>query len=451
MGLELLSQADYVLNACGRPVPPKGYRFVDLPKMIPFHQTFQLPAFDFVKAPPSGGGSGSEFTITSRSNPNLNVVATNNGPPAVLSVTVLGNLVTINIPNATTTVATIVAFLNADPSFRSVAIAAVVTAGDAAFPTTVTTFSGTPAPTQARVENLSNTLFLVRAVGIVSDPVSVRIKWPNGHYWNQYPSNNPDATSNAGANFPQGVAGNSFALDEEIPIERGGKIAIEMSGSENGPVDVQFWGVLRYLLKATGSDLAAVDGETCIIGYPNQAQSQKAPNCLIGYPVSAASKGQMGSVMIPDPVAVLRERQRFHCWPNGNILAPEFLLGNQCHDDGEPYTLFSNSYTVAAGAQNYSNSVIVPGRSDMRIRRFRAITTWAAGASGTPLVGLRSPTGYSITGGDLIPIDLGYWYPLFPSWLVKHGTDIIIDLALPGNAVGSVTVQLEFDCAKVTP
>jgi hypothetical protein len=39
MGLELLTQADMVLDNCGRPVPPKGYRFVDLPRIIPFHST----------------------------------------------------------------------------------------------------------------------------------------------------------------------------------------------------------------------------------------------------------------------------------------------------------------------------------------------------------------------------------------------------------------------------
>lgn len=37
MGFELLTEADYVLDACGREVPPPGYRFVDLPRVIPFH------------------------------------------------------------------------------------------------------------------------------------------------------------------------------------------------------------------------------------------------------------------------------------------------------------------------------------------------------------------------------------------------------------------------------
>lgn len=33
----MLRQADYVLNDCGRPIPPPGYRFVDLFRVIPFH------------------------------------------------------------------------------------------------------------------------------------------------------------------------------------------------------------------------------------------------------------------------------------------------------------------------------------------------------------------------------------------------------------------------------
>lgn len=38
--LELLEAADYVLDKCGRPQPPPGYRFVDLPYFIPLKATF---------------------------------------------------------------------------------------------------------------------------------------------------------------------------------------------------------------------------------------------------------------------------------------------------------------------------------------------------------------------------------------------------------------------------
>lgn len=41
--IELLRQADMVLNSCGRPVPPAGYRFVDLPRVLPYFQQLTTP------------------------------------------------------------------------------------------------------------------------------------------------------------------------------------------------------------------------------------------------------------------------------------------------------------------------------------------------------------------------------------------------------------------------
>jgi hypothetical protein len=465
MGLELLTQADYVLNACGRPTPPKGYRFVDLPRIIPYHQTIGVLPGQFGDLLDEVG-CGLKFTnislytvsilstIDALSPPTPSCVLTGD-PVAGFTITFTQQTVgDLNLTQA-------LALLAATPGVPAL-VSAVIVPGAALDPPNESLNGGgvgplvggslsIPFPTQDRVENTANTLFLCRGIMLQTDPVSVRIKWPNGRYWNQFPSNNPLATAGAGANFPQGTGGNLYALDEDMPIERGGKVAIEMSGTNAGTVDVQLWGVLRYLLKATGEDLAEVDGETCIIGYPETAKQTGGPTCLIGYPVPAGAKGKAGSVMIPDPIGVLKARERFHCWPNGNILAPEFLLGNQCETDPyqEPFTFLSDSYTVAAGAQSYSNSVAVPGRDDLRIRRWRAITTWSEGGSGTPQVGLRVPSGYSLTGGDLIPINLGYWYPAFPTLVLKHGTEIIIDVSLPSGASGSVTVQIEFDSAKI--
>lgn len=452
MGLELLTQADYVLNACGRPVPPKGTKFVDLPRIISFHWEFTLPGFDFPPAPDSGNG---EFQVVSIQSQTLNVTATNNGAPAVLSVTITGTNIVINIPNMATTVQTVVTFLNSNAAFRAIALAIVVGNGglNAQNPTSVVPFAVAPAPTQERIENTSNTLFLTRGIMLQTDPVSVRIKWPSGRYWNQFPSNDPNATTGAGTNFPQGTGGNLYGLDEEMPIERGARVGVEMSGTEAGPVDIALWGVLRYLLKDTGNSLGSIDGQTCIVGYPAQAQAQRAPGCLVGYPVAGGAKGKSGSILITDPVTELKERPRVVCWPNGNILAPEFLLGNQCgpytppgyYD--EPYTFFSSSYGVTATAPSYSNAVGVPGQDDVVIRRWRAIATWPDSAAGTPVVGMRSPSGYSLTGGDLVPIDLGYWYPVFPTLVLKHGTVLVIDVGLI-NGSGTVNVQIEFDAVK---
>lgn len=311
----------------------------------------------------------------------------------------------------------------------------------------------TATATQARLENLSNTLFLANGIMLSTDPVQVRIKWPNGRYWNQFPSPNPNASTGAGTGFPQGTGGNIYAFDEEIPIETGGRVAIEMSGP-TGPVDIQLWGVLRYLLKETPGGDALTDNETCVIGYPAQAQASKAPSCLIGYPVSGGAKGIQGSVMIADPIEVLKARPRFECWPNGNIFAPEFLLGNQRDPNtpaggyrDEAFTFLSDVYTVISGGASYSNAIPFPGQDDLVIRRWRAIISWLGGANGNPVVGLRSPSGYSLTGGDQMPIFLGFWIPMFPTLLGRAGTLLIADISLPAGG-GSITIQFEFDAAK---
>jgi len=312
-------------------------------------------------------------------------------------------------------------------------------------------------PTQDTVANNSNTLFLCKGLMFQTDPVQVRLRWPNGRYWNQTPSPNPIAGNSTA--FPQGTGGNLFALDEEVAIEAGGKVAIEMSGPNPGNVDVYLWGYLRYLLRDTGIGQGGdVDGKTCILGYPAQAQSQGPPSCLIGYPVTGP--GLPGIKTIQDPVQVLKLRPRFSCWPNGNIYAPEFRLGNQCETDtpkgyeDESFNFQSGipagtAYVIPGGGQNYSNQVGVPGQEDVILRRFRAIVTWSGGATGIPLVQLRLPNGYSLTGGDQIPLNLGYWIPVFPTLKLAAGTLLIIDLAdsLQVDS-GSINVVIEFDAVK---
>jgi hypothetical protein len=308
-------------------------------------------------------------------------------------------------------------------------------------------------PTQNRVENTGNTLFICKGIMLHTDPVSIRIKWPNGRYWNQFPSPAQISTTS----FPQGTGGNLYALDEPMPIEKGGKITIEVSGIQNGPVDIQFWGVVRYLLKDTGNGAGEIDSETCIIGYPASAQPQGPPNCLIGYPVKVAAKdGAAPLRMMPDPIEVLKQRQRFECWPNGNIQAPEFRLGNQCETDTPPgfvdetYTFFSQAIIVTDTVASYSNLLAVPGQEDVVLKRWRAICTWGDGATGNPAIQLRTPNGYSLTGGDLIPIFFGYWWPVFPTLKVVAGGGIIIDL-MDQNDTGtpvSISIVIEFDAVK---
>ena len=480
MSLELLTQADYVLNSCGRPVPPKGFKFVDLSKIIAFHHT-----------PQATGGAGGSYCYIAE---NGGVAFQNISPYTVTIIitegvgpiiTVSGGPVagyTIKIVDGAEGGATITHFLNAwalvpmATSLVAATIAGGPTGGVLPCPGTATgepdstPFYEGPLnttlapgastftegwPSQNYLSNNSNTLFLCWGVMLQTDPVSVRLKWPNGRYWNQFPSGNPFLS--AGACFPQGTGGNLYALDEEMAIEKGSKVAIEMSGPNVGNVDVHLWGVLRYLLKDNGpSSFASTDGKTCIVGYPTQAQSQGAPACLVGYPVAGIpGSGSALIKTIPDPIQVLKYRRRFHCWPNGNIFAPEFRLGNQCETDTPPgcrdesYTFFSAPIVVPGGGQNYSNPVAVPGQDDVVIRRWRASIVWNDGSTGTPVVQIRLPNGYSVTGGDQIPLNLGYWMPMFPTLRVATGTSFFLDVSdsLAGDG-GSITVTFEFDAVK---
>jgi len=120
---EGLRQADAVLDACGREVAPPGYKFVDLPYVIPQKATFT---------------------------------------------------------------------------------------------------SGGPTPFQIRVKNNGLTAF--RCKGIVIDCIlPIRIKWPSGRYLAQGPSWPGSAGS------PIGAGGNLIALNEEVEIESGANIVIEVS------------------------------------------------------------------------------------------------------------------------------------------------------------------------------------------------------------------------------
>jgi hypothetical protein len=463
LGLELLTQADYVLNACGRAVPPKGYRFVDLPRIIPYHQTVTAALATWQWEDENKNG----ILISFKQPTPIYTIITNIGPPLApngcgVQISIVGNTITINVQTgpSTITIGEGIALLNANPAFSVLATASALPgtnlalvwgAGDLFGENSSGGFSQ-PFPSQSRLENTSNTMFVVKGIMLSTDPVQFRLKWPNGRYWNQFPSNNP--LVGFGADFPQGTGGNLYALDEEVYIEAGGRAAIELSGPNAAPVDVALWGCLRYLLKETGMGGAVVDNETCIIGYPDKAKNGQ-PNCLVGYPVSAGAKGKTGLITIPDPIQVLKERTRFPCWPNGNIMAPEFLLGNQCETDTPPgftdeaFTFLSQAVSITAGGanQSYSNSIDVPGQDDVYIRRWRIISTWSEGAAGLPIVGLRSPTAYSVTGGDQIPLWLMYWVPMFPTLRMKAGTDLIFDVSVPG-LVNTITVQLEFDAVK---
>lgn len=335
--LEMLREADYVLDSCGRLVPPPGFRFVDLPSIIPFH-------FD------------------------------------------------INV-------------------------------------------SGGDAPTQTRVANLSNTLFLCRGIAIpFSSGFGFQIKWPTGRYFNQFPFN-------FGSPFqiPVGQGGAMLALDVEVPLEPDARVGIEVSGQMMiAVVDIQFWGVLRYLLKATDST------------------GRADASCIVGYPTLGKSVSGGGLETIADPVWELERRPRFRCSPNQNIMAPELLLGDQRSEtpagwQDESFTFFSPPITCNLADQSFGNVVLVPGSDDVVIKRIRTMSVQPDAGSAVPVFAIRLPNGYSLTGGDLVPAPFLGWWPVFPSLRVQTGGRLIIDMA-DIQAVGAgppgIVTTFEFDCVK---
>jgi len=343
VGFELLKEADMVLDACGRPSPPPGFKFVDLPRIINFTT--------FVPSVGEGGLAG----------------------PA----------------------------------------------------------------TQFRVTNNANTLFICRGVGMgQAQGVNFRIKWPNGRFFNQQPFT-PGFAGAAVA--PAGLAGNMVALNAEQPIEKGGRIGVQHT---SGSLNLDFWGVLRYLIKEV-DDGAEPPGNYCIVGYPAMARNQKKTTWKLE--------------LIDDPIQALEALPRYACGPNQNIMVPEILLGDGPSPGETPagrfdesFTFFGPTVTVAIDDTSYGNIALVPGHDDLILKRWRAISRWnGEETTGVPAVGMRLPNGYSVTGGDLMPM-AQQWMPFFPTLRVTAGTRIVLDI---GNVMGTgdtITTTIEFDCVKRT-
>jgi hypothetical protein len=91
----------------------------------------------------------------------------------------------------------------------------------------------------------------------------------------------------------------------------------------------------------------------------------------------------------------------------------------------------------------------------MVLKRWRAISVWDAMTTGDPVVGMRLPSGYSITGGDLIPCAPLFWVPFFPRQVVEGaaksggaGGRIIVDVSNIDAAGANITTVIEFEAVK---
>jgi hypothetical protein len=344
--LELLTQADYVLTPCGRPVPPPGYRFVDLPRVIPFH-------FD-------------------------NTVGAQPGTP-----------------------------------FNRV------------------------------VSNTANTVFLTRGI-VLNSGFRVRLRWPSGRFI----SSNVLFNQNEQAS-PMGTGATMLALTEEMPLDPDARISVQISGLDTSfaACDLNLWGVLRYLLKV-GDDT----------GEGRRVARDPAATCLIGYPTISKNNGA-GLDLIDDPIETLKSRPRYLCGPNQNIMVPEWGLGNQCTPetpDGwqdEPFTFFSAPIAIPHGGEVYDVPVIVPGGGeDVIVKSLKFFTTYTEDYFAVPVLQIRLPNGFSMTGGDMIPVAYDqnfipnvFELPVFPTLHLTTGMRVILDAAdMLVSGVGTATLVVQF-------
>jgi len=341
MELELLREADMTLNACGRPTPPPGYRFVDLPYALPF-----------------------SFTAT------------------------------------------------------------------------------TTTPSQARIANIRDTVFLIRGISSKAG-CPMRIRWPDGTFFNQLPSTNfgDDA-------FPFGFGPNMLSFPNERAIDPGEHISFEFTtagASKSAIVKTSFFGVLRYLMRETNGGGVDRGGASCIVGYPSTGKR-------------AMKQGTF--LMLPDPIAAYKAMPRLLCTPNQNIMAPEVLLGNQFAAEtpegweDESFTTQSAPIAIPSGTVVDNNVVIVPGADDFVIRNLLFdVTQVGDGFSAIPTFALRLPNGYAVTGGDMVPITAtllpGLQLPMFTTLRISAGGRLIFDLAdmlVVGG--GTTTVVITIDGVK---
>jgi hypothetical protein len=210
-------------------------------------------------------------------------------------------------------------------------------------------------------------------------------------------SGNPWAISFRGSVF-------FFALGGVSPVP----VVIVTGG---GTSSFYFWGVLRFPLLAAGNE-----------PYPYNPDISRAPRI-------SGSQDQ-------------------------NIMAPEWMLGNQCTPetpDGywdEPFTLASKAVVNAVGTTTVGVEVDVPKDCETFIVRNVQYNSVADnGVTGAATVQIRLPSGYSLTDRDMLPAD--WTGPLFTVLSIPGGGRIIVDVGdMDAAGVGNITTTVQFDGVK---
>lgn len=412
--IELLKQADYVLSPCGRPMPPPGYRWVDLPYVLSFRA--QLPQCALLSEEARANLEACPVaSLPANVVVTINITAPQEGiGPEAFSLTVVGD--TINIVLATdgggtvTTMGTdIVAAVIASPAASALITMTVIINGmgprsSGTVIGGVTQGIGTSA---SRIENKARVPFLCRGVSIIGadGTAGFRIWWPS--------SRNLEQLVEA-ANFQQSGSG-MRTLQPEVLIPSDGKITIEVqppTPSNGNVVYMYFWGVLRYLLKADGTEPAPY--------LPDVTRAPRIPGTS-----------------------------------NQNIMAPEWRLGNQCTPetpDGyvdEPFTLYSIPIANPVGETTVGVPVEVPNDCEAFVIRnvqYNEVDDDAV-TGGVAALQIRLPSGYSLTNGDYLPDD--WTGPIFTPLPVSGGGRLILDVSdMDATGSGNITTTVQFDGVK---
>jgi hypothetical protein len=240
------------------------------------------------------------------------------------------------------------------------------------------------------------TTFMLRAfsiVGSTTDNCYLRIQLPDGTFF----SNALDSMS-----LNALVGSYRRSLSKEVACPAGSQITVVLDTSTSGapsavlPVAITFEGVYRYLLKS----------------------GKLAPTT----PSEAA---------------------RYSRTPNGNILAPEWMLDTyfpEIPDNSRrgPFTMVSQPGVIATPGGTVTVQIPASSGYDFLIRRFCFEQVFGSGVSGETLVRPRDGSGYALYS-DYAPIAQVQDAPYAKDWCVRAGVALFFDF-LFRNTTGSGNV-----------
>jgi hypothetical protein len=242
------------------------------------------------------------------------------------------------------------------------------------------------------------TYFMVRSIQGIPDSVAncqIQIQWPDGTFF-----------FNGLSNLSLGCAIGSFrrVLSKEMPCPPGTQITITLTNSAQGaPVNTQsialvFEGVWRYMLQ--------------------------------------------GADVVPVP-AGLAESKRYFQSPNGNILAPEWMLDTHFAEIPSgirrgPYTLVSLNGSIATPGGIQTLTVPVSSAYEIQVRRLTFNQSFSGGATGDLLVRPRDGSGYALYS-DYAPVLQVGDAPYAKDWCVRAGVNLFFDFLLR-NTTGAGTL-----------